>query len=172
MTRNTRKYLVVILCLVLWSSCVNSFPDAGKFSINVNSSQGFNGIAKNLYNGTRIYIKVRCESSIGSGEQHVKIGWILRETQCWNEYAFLDTQFDVLPTYYNKPDLRLDLPGYNSTMTNYVRQPELQHQCDDTITLNKVETLKVRVFTSFYQFVLICTARPCAYYLLFDSKFS
>ena len=140
----TRYKLLLRLFTVLSLSThmTQCFPDPGKFTLTVNSSQEFNGVAKNLYNGTRIFLKVICEppkNSLINNKPYVKIGWVLRETQCWNEYAFLDAQIDVLPTYYSKPELRLDLPGYTNH-TNFVRMQEQAHECDHTITLDRQET--------------------------------
>ena len=142
MTRFRNCHHFVIFALICFAICVKfaqSFPDPGRFSMIVNSSQQYNSIVKNVYNGTKVFVKIRCESDGEDPTQkpHVKIGWVLRETLCWNEYAFLDSQMaDVIPTYYNKPEVRLDLPGYKNHTPNYVRQPVSVHQCDNVITLN------------------------------------
>ena len=93
------------------------------------------------------YLATQCEPQSESNEidqkPFVQIGWVLRETTCWNEYAFLDSpdqSQDLFPTYYNKPDVRLDLPGY-SNHTNYARLNQTQHQCDNVITLPEVRSL-------------------------------
>ena len=49
----------------------------------------------------------------------------------------MQSQADLFPTYYNKPEVRLDLPGY-SNHTNYARLNQTQHQCDNVITLPEV----------------------------------
>jgi len=106
--------------------------------MTLNSSQMYNAVVKNVYNQTKIFVKIRCEPKSNSDPKpYVQIGWVLRETMCWNEYAFLDSQMDLFPTYYNKPEVRLDLPGY-SNHTNYARLNQTQHQCDNVITLPEV----------------------------------
>ena len=52
----------------------------------------------------------------------------------------MQSQADLFPTYYNKPEVRLDLPGY-SNHTNYARLNQTQHQCDNVITLPEVNNL-------------------------------
>jgi len=139
---------LLIFCLIFgFVPPGRSFPDPGRFSLTLNDSQQYNAFVKNVYNGTKIFVKIRCEpksdSESGQIDQkpYVQIGWVLRETTCWNEYAFLDSpdqsQADLFPTYYNKPEVRLDLPGY-SNHTNYARLNQTQHQCDNVITLPEV----------------------------------
>ena len=53
------------------------------------------------------------------------------------KHISVQSQADLFPTYYNKPEVRLDLPGY-SNHTNYARLNQTQHQCDNVITLPEV----------------------------------
>jgi hypothetical protein len=53
----------------------HAYPEQGRFTLNLNGSHNFDGVAKNIYNGTRLYVKVSC-----AGAQSVRIGWVLRET--------------------------------------------------------------------------------------------
>ena len=52
-----------------------AYPEQGRFTLWLNGSHSFDGVAKNLYNNTRLFVKVSC-----SGAETVKIGWVLRET--------------------------------------------------------------------------------------------
>ena len=61
------------------------------------------------------------------------------------KHIFVQSQADLFPTYYNKPEVRLDLPGY-SNHTNYARLNQTQHQCDNVITLPEVNTLGAEMF--------------------------
>ena len=65
------------LTFLLLSSSALGLPEPGKWTLKLNSSQEYNGIAKNVYANTKIFIKIRCS---GQG-QNVNIGWLLRETQ-------------------------------------------------------------------------------------------
>ena len=71
---------VLLCCLVpgIWSG----LPEPGKWVLNFNSSHEYNGVAKNVYGNTKVYIKIRCTSL---NPQNVKIGWLLRETQVWQQ---------------------------------------------------------------------------------------
>ena len=141
------RYLLIFCLIFGFIPPGRSFPDPGRFSLTLNDSQQYSAIVKNVYNQTKIFVKIRCEPQSESNEidqkPFVQIGWVLRETTCWNEYAFLDSpdqSQDLFPTYYNKPDVRLDLPGY-SNHTNYARLNQTQHQCDNVITLPEVKSL-------------------------------
>ncbi len=121
--------------LALLSFCM-AFPEPGRFTLKVDSNQEYNGVVKNVYNGTKIYVKIRCSSlnEDPSQKPNVMIGWVLRETRCWNEYALIDPSITIFKTYYDKPDFILDLPGYGNN-TNYIKKPETQHLCDNVMTL-------------------------------------
>ena len=124
-----RRFLLIFVALFGLSG---AFPEAGRFFLNVNSSRQYNGIVKNVYNGTKIYITVRCDSQILDKPQ-VKIGWILRETVCWNEYLVLDSA--VLETYYRNPESGFYLESAFVNKTNYVKVEETLHTCDSVINL-------------------------------------
>lgn len=131
----TRFKLAILISCCL--SFAYTFPDPGKYELSINSSQEYNGIVKNVYNGTKIFIKIHCHAQALNDQMdkpHVNIGWVLRETNCWNEYFQLESQPDLFPTYYDKPYMMLDLPGY-ANHTNYVKRKDSLFQCDDVITL-------------------------------------
>ena len=50
--------------------------------------------AKNGGNGLTLWI-LTLESGQIDQKPYVQIGWVLRETTCWNEYAFLDSPDQV-----------------------------------------------------------------------------
>ena len=125
-----RRFLLIFVALFGLSG---AFPEAGRFFLNVNSSRQFNGIVKNVYNGTKIYIKVRCDSQNDFDKSQVKIGWILRETICWNEYLVLEA--GILETYYRTPDSGFYLESAFINKTNYVKVEETLHTCDSVINL-------------------------------------
>ena len=145
MTRNFKLcHLIFILGLC------QGFPDPGRFEFHVNSSQEFNGVVKNVYNGTKIFVKVKCTPEDVQTEEfnrdqiQLKIGWVLRETICWNEYAFMENLGDLYKTYYEKPELILDLTGY-SNRTNYVKYPETDYKCNPQFQLNNLDAKAVEI---------------------------
>ena len=67
-------------------------------------------------------------------------------TQCWNEYAFLQDQKDVFPTYYKKPGVIFGQGDWvKSTETGgetpYVRMAEESYTCDEMIALNDIKVV-------------------------------
>ena len=79
----TWKKYWILLPFFLFFTIVQCFPDPGKFTIQINSSKSFNGVVKNMYNGTQIFIKIHCEPKSKNGEKpYVKIGFVLRYVKC------------------------------------------------------------------------------------------
>ena len=59
-----------MICLYCFSS-----PQQGIFKLSLNSTHQYDGVAKNVYKNTKIFITVNCEE-----DGDVNIGWMLRET--------------------------------------------------------------------------------------------
>ena len=74
----------VVNCLILLPMVVG-FPQQGKWTLKLNSSDigQYNGVAKNLYKDTKVFIRVNCRPT-GGVSNEITIGWILRETQVRN----------------------------------------------------------------------------------------
>merc|ERR1712241_665071 len=95
-------------CLILLHM-VEGFPQQGKWTLKLNSSDigQYNGVAKNLYKNTKVFIRVNCHPTRAESNE-ITIGWILRETQCWNDFAFIEAQQEALfKSYYDHPGLQL-----------------------------------------------------------------
>ena len=75
--------LIKLIHILLLSQLqlIYGFPQQGKWILQLNDSSigQYNGVAKNLYKGTKIFIRVNCHPTGESNE--ISIGWILRETQ-------------------------------------------------------------------------------------------
>ena len=120
---------IILICLYFFSS-----PQQGIFKLSLNSTHQYDGVAKNVYKNTKIYITVNCED-----DGDVNIGWMLRETcvssqsscntyiwydifiwylclfwfhffQCWNEFAFFEEQHNIFENYYQRPNYQV--PGF------------------------------------------------------------
>ena len=126
--------------LVLLLNLCKAFPEAGRFSLNLNSQRQYNGIVKNVYNETKIYIKVQCDPEINSDPPNVKIGWILRETVCWNEYLVMESS--VFQVYYKSPAAGFYLQSDFVNKTNYAKSEESTHTCDSVINLPEFKPAK------------------------------
>ena len=70
--------------------------------------------------------------------QDIRIGWVLRETKCWNEYSNLDAQPELFTTYYDRPNVKLDIEGINST-EGYIKNEDV-YVCSGTkVALKEAE---------------------------------
>ena len=133
------KFLWLVAFCSIQPMIITGFPQQGKWTLKLNNSDidhnGYNGIAKNLYKDTKIYIRVNCHNTGGDQNNKITIGWILRETQCWNDFAFIEAQQNTLfETYYHDPSLKLqDNPG--NTSVNYLRVGDQDVKCEDNIAL-------------------------------------
>ena len=74
----------VFLCLIQLQ-IVQGFPQQGKWKLKLNDSDigQYNGVAKNLYKDTKVFIRVNCHPTTDKNTD-ITIGWILRETQVNN----------------------------------------------------------------------------------------
>lgn len=121
----------VVLCLFMLQ-IVKGFPQQGKWNLKLNSSDigQYNGVAKNLYKDTKVFIRVNCHPTADKNTE-ITIGWILRETQCWNDFAFIEAQQEpVFESYYKHPSLQLPDSLVN-TSANYLRVMEQKFKCED-----------------------------------------
>jgi len=125
--------LSVIVLASLLDVC-NSFPQQGKFEFRTNSSHKFNGVAKNVFNGTEIFIKVHCHSK---DHQKMKIGWMLRETCCWNEFAFYAEQSQIFESYYTNPTAvgLSDISECNPNNTIRYYKDDGEYECNELIRI-------------------------------------
>ena len=150
---NFKKCQLIYIVLLVHLKLITSFPQQGKWTLQLNDSTvgQYNGVAKNLYKGTKIFIRVNCEPTGGSDE--ISIGWILRETQvipilsiklrktigentpeiqttytiltsnlqCWNDFAFIEAQQETVFKSYYEHPA-LQLPdSLVNTSANYLR---------------------------------------------------
>ncbi|ODN04343.1 Transmembrane protein [Orchesella cincta] len=82
---------------------------------------------------------VQCSSQIPDIE--MEIGWSLRDTPCWEEYALLDLlpteeKKKLWQTYYERPNDVVS--GDLEYSANVFRPPEtLKHRCDNSISLTE-----------------------------------
>ncbi|CAG0890680.1 unnamed protein product [Darwinula stevensoni] len=60
--------------------------ESGGISESIGMNQNMGSVYKSLYKDSIISVKVSCQSV---KTQAVKVGWTIRETQCWEEYLFL-----------------------------------------------------------------------------------
>jgi len=131
------RSVLVFLCII-WLDIAKGFPQQGKWTLKLNESESgqYNGVAKNLYKGTKIFIRVNCQTDEQTESNEISIGWILRETQCWNDFAFIEAQQEALfKTYYVAPWLQIPNALVN-TSANYLKVVEQTVKCQDTIMLN------------------------------------
>ena len=105
---NTKICQLICIILLVQLTMINGFPQQGKWKLLLNDTSigQYNGVAKNLYKGTKIFIRVNCQPTGPTGESNeITIGWILRETQVMtliNILIFNYLNFKVLTYYMTK----------------------------------------------------------------------
>ncbi|XP_076321877.1 transmembrane protein 87A isoform X2 [Tachypleus tridentatus] len=122
-------------------SFASCFPDQGRWIFDVAPQQTdfYAGVAKSLYKGSKVSIKVTCEPTTDVTEGiHFEIGWVLRQTPCYEEYLGIDMLDNgpetILSYYYKHPDLTLSEFGYKPPRYMDVKY-KMIFNCTDTIYL-------------------------------------
>jgi len=104
-------FLLLSLVLLLTASELQgSAPEPGIWNFgNLTGESNYVGVVKNAFKGSRLDIRVECQTDSASSPFHVSIGYTLRRTVCWEEFLALDSkeasQQQVYRSYYNNPSL-------------------------------------------------------------------
>jgi len=119
------------ICLAsLIVSVCRCLPDQGKWDFTINKPDEYVGVSKSLYNGSDISIKITCTNH----EVNLTVGWVLRETPCWNEYVNMEIQGPPqsnLSYFYKNPGYLPNTLLYNATW--YQHWPEQEFTCDKVV---------------------------------------
>ncbi|KAF0310737.1 Transmembrane protein 87A [Amphibalanus amphitrite] len=125
---------IILLCLLCLSAVlVESLPDQGIWDFSITQPDEYVGVSKSLYKGSDIIIKVTC----GSDHTNISVGWMIRQTPCWNEYLALENQAgrnSNLSYIYDNPQYlpsAVPQPYYNSTW--FYVYPERPFACDAVV---------------------------------------
>lgn len=129
------KCLVILSVLVLG---ILANPDLGKWDFNLSKEDNYVGVVKNAYNGSRLDIRIGCNST--PGPLNVTVGYVLRRTVCWEEYFSLDSleaqSQQLYKQYYDKPYSLLFVealpPDYKP---DYIKH-EFTTACSEVITIH------------------------------------
>ncbi|XP_074598604.1 transmembrane protein 87A [Brevipalpus obovatus] len=121
------------LILILLINFGLSFPDPGKWSFTTrNQSCHYFETHKALYEKSQVSVKAVCDPLVDSKDMKIKIGFVVRETPCFEEYIgpqLMVSQF--LGQYYHCPVSLLGDFGYNKV--NYYKSEEIEVTCDHLI---------------------------------------
>jgi len=104
-------FLLPSLVLLLTATGLRgSAPEPGIWNFgNLTGESNYVGVVKNAFKGSRLDIRVECQTESASKPFHVSIGYTLRRTVCWEEFLALDSkeasQQQVYQSYYNNPSL-------------------------------------------------------------------
>lgn len=112
-------YLAV--CFLIQLACSLPEPGSWTFVLNQIPQQTF-GVPKSLYKGSTITISVSCSPVSNSV---LKIGWLVRQSSCYEEYLDRNLQ-ESFPLYYKCPELTL-VSSYSKI--RYLQVPEHQYSC-------------------------------------------
>ena len=95
-----KSWTIISVFLCLLFTIVQCFPDPGKFTIHMDSSKSYAGIVKNMYNGTKIFIKVECDPKSPVRKYHFILFFqIVRKSRChhvhfiWRNYLCSKPRF-------------------------------------------------------------------------------
>ncbi|XP_043236218.1 transmembrane protein 87A-like [Amphibalanus amphitrite] len=133
MKESKHKGIVLLCLLCLSAALVESLPDQGIWDFSITQPDEYVGVSKSLYKGSDIIIKVTC----GSDHTNISVGWMIRQTPCWNEYLALENQAgrnSNLSYIYDNPQYlpsAVPQPYYNSTW--FYVYPERPFACDAVV---------------------------------------
>jgi len=102
-------FLLPSLVLLLTATELRgSAPEPGIWSFgNLTGESNYVGVVKNAFKGSRLDIRVECQTESASKPFYVSIGYTLRRTVCWEEFLALDSkeasQQQVYRSYYDSP---------------------------------------------------------------------
>jgi len=116
---------------------VSSTPDHGIWTFdNIEGPENYLGVVKNVYSNTKMYLKASCTSA--GKNIKVRIGWMLRETPCWEEYLRLDMERGIYKRYYQHPGDAI-IEYYDNAAVNYtvhfVKPEYTEYTCDEPFTI-------------------------------------
>ena len=125
---------LLIFCLIFgFVPPGRSFPDPGRFSLTLNDSQQYNAFVKNVYNGTKIFVKIRCEPKSDSGQSwspwsRIILGWLhgfshrseVQEIVCF-VLLQIPKCFGLVQIFCSRPMIYLDIVAVTKIMcqTNF-----------------------------------------------------
>ncbi|XP_067119815.1 transmembrane protein 87A isoform X2 [Centruroides vittatus] len=129
-----KVFLIFIACsfFTKFVEIVHCFPEQGKWTFTAEGvTQKHFGVSKSLYKDSTVTIKVDCDTSSKSLE--VKIGWLLRQTPCYEEYVVADTfKEEYLSMYYTCPWVSFNVIHPE---VRYLKSKEVTAECLHAIQL-------------------------------------
>lgn len=127
----TMKKFVKLLALLSLLSHGNCSPEPGVWDFSdLTLENNYVGAVKNAFAKTKVKIRVTCGTN-SSEDVKVKVGYVLRRTDCWEEY--LNIGQDLFRTYYDRPELMLG--EYNVNKTEFIKN-EFGTVCNDVIDIH------------------------------------
>lgn len=111
---------------------VHCFPEQGKWKFTAEGkTQQYFGISKSLYKDSTVTITIDCDSFYKS--QYINVGWLLRQTPCYEEYVVADTfKEEYLSMYYTCPSASFNMIHPE---VRYLKSDEVKVECSRAIHL-------------------------------------
>jgi len=133
------------LLLLLLGTCLCS-PEPGLWDLQLEKENNYVAVVKNAYKGSRLDIRVQCNTTAGS-DFKVKVGYALRRTICWEEYLTMGRRPEDIEAdnkrYYSDPSRKwYELPGTPLTYKPDYIKNEFQAKCDDLIHIHPHSSIK------------------------------
>ncbi|CAD5116230.1 DgyrCDS5142 [Dimorphilus gyrociliatus] len=126
-------------------SSVFAFPEQGIFEFNLTKSKSSYIVAKSLFNGTEISLRVLLDCP-SSQSTPLKLSWMLRETNCLGDlFALANDHDDNTGAILFKPDL--DIQGLNLYRLVYYKSSTDEISCESTNNLQDLSGTPPEVAT-------------------------
>jgi len=142
--------LLLLLVLLLAASEVRgSAPEPGIWNfVNLTGESNYVGVVKNAFKGSRLDIRVDCQTESASKPVRVLIGFTLRRTVCWDEFLALDSkeakEQQVYRSYYDNPSVvayRVGAAASKDYVQEYIKE-EFIAVCNQDFTIPPHETYR------------------------------
>ncbi|GAB6020655.1 hypothetical protein CHUAL_003325 [Chamberlinius hualienensis] len=117
------------LLFYLFVGIIQAFPEQGRWTFELNQEKNVFGVIKGVYDDTGIYIKVACNSSVGT---EMRFSYVILQTRCYQDRLDLDNQI-FLKLIHNDSD--------NDYLSSY-KSITYNHSCDRSIIIEPATNQK------------------------------
>jgi len=145
-----RGSLLLSLVLLLAASKVRGLaPEPGIWNfVNLTGESNYVGVVKNAFDGSRLDIRVDCQTESTSKPVRVLVGYSLRRTVCWEEFLALDSkeakEQQVYRSYYDNPSIvayRVGAAASKDYVQEFIKE-EFIAVCNQDFTIPPHETYR------------------------------
>lgn len=137
-----KRVFKILFLLFQFEACiVYAFLEPGKWTFNVTQKNcHFIHVHKALYAGSKVTVRINCDPTVKDKNLNVRIGWVVRQSPCFEEYLEPETMMSSLKVYYDCPFKTIGDFGYQEVL--YLKRQEATLHCNHLIdaSLRGVDT--------------------------------